>query len=223
MLHRSRSGFDVPRTRTSRAGRARFGLWPACLTRVGEWASAGAIAATGLWIIGSYGFSIYLSRFAGYDQTYGSVGAIVVLLIWFRLGAYAVLLGVQLTPDRTAAAPEQHPCGGISWPLGAAPPLRGIGASRTGAELQPAPTEGRFERDLVPTVLVPLVERLKRRTRDKDVLTLCEYVHGTIPGFRRTGDGTPPAVFPSALCPVCAARRAAETARKKRWRHGRRD
>jgi hypothetical protein len=36
-------------------------------------------------------------------------------------------------------------------------------------------------------------------------------------------DGTPPAVFPSALCPVCAARRAAETARKKRWRHGRRD
>ena len=73
-----------------------------------------------------------------------------------------------------------------------------------------------------------LVERLKRRTRDPDVLTLCEYVHGTdvdgtIPGFRRPGDGTPPAVFPSALCPVCAARWAAETARKKRWRHGRRD
>jgi hypothetical protein len=67
-----------------------------------------------------------------------------------------------------------------------------------------------------------LVDRLKRRTRDPDVLTLCEYVHGTIPAFRRPGDGwTPPAVFPSALCPVCAARRAAETARKKRWRHGR--
>ena len=53
------------------------------------------------------------------------------------------------------------------------------------------------------------------------MLTLCEYfhrtdVHGTIPGFRRPGDGTPPAVFPSALCPVCAARRAAEAARKKK-------
>ena len=41
-----------------------------------------------------------------------------------------------------------------------------------------------------------LVERLKRRTRDPDVLMLCEYVHGTdvhgtIPGFRRPGDGTP--------------------------------
>ena len=38
-----------------------------------------------------------------------------------------------------------------------------------------------------------LVERLKRRTRDPDVLTLCEYVrgtdvHGTIPAFRRPGD-----------------------------------
>ena len=37
-----------------------------------------------------------------------------------------------------------------------------------------------------------LVDRLKRRTRDPDVLTLCEYVHGTdvhgtIPGFRRPG------------------------------------
>ena len=75
-----------------------------------------------------------------------------------------------------------------------------------------------------------LVERLAR-TRDPDVLTLCEYVHGTdvhgtdvhgtdvhgtIPAFRRPGDGTPPAVFPSALCPVCAARRAAETAREKK-------
>ena len=65
-----------------------------------------------------------------------------------------------------------------------------------------------------------LIERLKRRTRDPDVLMLCEYVHGTdvhgtIPGFRRPGDGTPPAVIPSSSCPVCAARRAAETARKK--------
>jgi hypothetical protein len=54
-----------------------------------------------------------------------------------------------------------------------------------------------------------LVERLKRRTRDPEVLTLCEYVHGTdvhgtIPAFRRPGDGTPPAVIPSTSCPVCA-------------------
>jgi len=74
-----------------------------------------------------------------------------------------------------------------------------------------------------------MVERLKRRTRDPDVLTLCEYVHGTdvhgtIPAFRRPDvPWTPPVVILSTSCPVCAARRAAETARKKRWRHGHRD
>ena len=52
-----------------------------------------------------------------------------------------------------------------------------------------------------------LVDRLKRRTRDPEVLTLCDYVngmevHGTIPAFRQPGDGTPPAVFPTASCPV---------------------
>ena len=51
-----------------------------------------------------------------------------------------------------------------------------------------------------------LVERLKRRTRDPEVLTLCEYVHGadvhgTIPGFRRPGPGTQPAVIPVCLMP----------------------
>ena len=56
-----------------------------------------------------------------------------------------------------------------------------------------------------------LVDRLKRRTRDPDVLTLCEYVHGTdvhgtVQGFRRPDvPWTPPAVIPSTSCPVCAA------------------
>jgi hypothetical protein len=74
-----------------------------------------------------------------------------------------------------------------------------------------------------------LVERLKRRMRDPEILTLCEYVrgtdaHGTIPAFRRPDvPWTPPAVMmPSGSCPVCTVRRAAEAARKKRWRHGRR-
>ena len=58
--------------------------------------------------------------------------------------------------------------------------------------------------------------------RDPDVLALCEYVHGTdvhgtVQGFRRPDvPWTQPAVMPSASCPECAARRAAETARAER-------
>jgi len=76
-----------------------------------------------------------------------------------------------------------------------------------------------------------LVERLKRRTRDPDVLALCGYFEqklvdvtpGGVP-FRRPDapvvDVTPIAI--QATCPDCAARRAAATARQRRWRHGRR-
>ena len=77
-----------------------------------------------------------------------------------------------------------------------------------------------------------LVERLKRRTRDPDVLALCEYFE------RKFVDVTPvdvtfrrpdapvvnvtPVVVQATSCPDCAARRTAATARQRRWRHGRR-
>lgn len=60
------------------------------------WSSAGAMFATLLWIAGSVLFSIYVGRFASYDRTYGSIGAVVVLMLWFWLGAYAVLAGSEL-------------------------------------------------------------------------------------------------------------------------------
>ena len=72
----------------------RFG--PAGGNRGGQWSSAGAAFATALWIAGSIGFSLYVSQFANYDRTYGSIGALIVLLLWFWLGAYAVLAGAEL-------------------------------------------------------------------------------------------------------------------------------
>ena len=69
-----------------------------------------------------------------------------------------------------------------------------------------------------------LVERLKRRTRDPEVLALCEYVEGervNAAAFRRPGCCNVYCVA-STICPDCAARRTAATARQRRWRHGRR-
>ena len=64
-----------------------------------RWVSWGAAAATLLWIAGSALFSIYVDRVASYNKTYGSLGAVVVLLMWLWLTAYAVLLGAELDAE----------------------------------------------------------------------------------------------------------------------------
>ncbi len=53
----------------------------------------GLILAMTLWITASAGFSFYLSNFGDYNEVYGSIGAVVALLMWFYISAYSVLLG----------------------------------------------------------------------------------------------------------------------------------
>lgn len=64
-----------------------------------RWASWGAVIATVLWIIGSALFSLYVQSFANYNETYGSMGAVVILLTWFLLSAYAVLIGAEINAE----------------------------------------------------------------------------------------------------------------------------
>lgn len=78
------------------------------------WVTWGAALATSLWLIGSFAFSWYVSNFANYNATYGSLGAIVGLMLWFYLGSYAILLGAELnaemehqTAEDTTIGPEK--------------------------------------------------------------------------------------------------------------------
>ncbi len=66
--------------------------------RRGSWSVVlpGAIAATLLWVVTSIGFSVYVSSFGNYNQTYGALGAAIVLLLWFWLTSLAVIVGAQL-------------------------------------------------------------------------------------------------------------------------------
>lgn len=64
-----------------------------------QWVSWGAVIATVLWIIGSIAFSIYVRNFGSYNETYGSIGAVVILLLWFWLSAFIVLLGAELNAE----------------------------------------------------------------------------------------------------------------------------
>ena len=64
-----------------------------------QWLTPGALAATLLWLLGSAGFSIYVRNFSSYNETYGSIGAVVILLMWFWLSAYIVLLGAGINRE----------------------------------------------------------------------------------------------------------------------------
>jgi membrane protein len=64
-----------------------------------RWVSWGAVIATMLWIAASALFSLYVARFGAYDKTYGSLGAIVVLLMWLYLSAYIMLAGAELNAE----------------------------------------------------------------------------------------------------------------------------
>ena len=56
----------------------------------------GTILATVMWVVTSLGFSIYVSSFGNYNETYGTLGAGVVLLLWFWFTALSIVLGAEL-------------------------------------------------------------------------------------------------------------------------------
>jgi len=64
-----------------------------------QWVSVGAVVATLLWIAGSLLFSLYAANFGKYNETYGSLGAVVVVMLWLFLTVYAVILGAELNAE----------------------------------------------------------------------------------------------------------------------------
>jgi membrane protein len=64
-----------------------------------EWLSVGTLAAASLWIVGSSLLSWYLSNFASYSATYGSLGAAIGLMMWMWMSAIIVLWGAELNSE----------------------------------------------------------------------------------------------------------------------------
>jgi membrane protein len=81
-----------------------------------RWVSAGAVVALVLWLLGSVGFSYYVDNFGKYNQTYGALAAVIILLLWLFLSAFAVLLGAEFNAETerqtardTTTGPERPP------------------------------------------------------------------------------------------------------------------
>jgi membrane protein len=64
-----------------------------------HWVSMGSLFATAVWLLASAGFSLYVANFAHYDRTYGSLGAVIILLFWLYISFYIVLLGAEINAE----------------------------------------------------------------------------------------------------------------------------
>ena len=66
------------------------------IDRPRRWVTPGGLFAVTAWLLLSYGFRFYVSRFANYTLTYGSIGSVMVLMLWLYLTGIAVLVGGEI-------------------------------------------------------------------------------------------------------------------------------
>jgi membrane protein len=64
-----------------------------------SWITPGAFVGVGLWLLVSFAFRAYLSFFDSYSVTYGSLGAVIVLMLWFYLTGVAILIGGEVNSE----------------------------------------------------------------------------------------------------------------------------
>ena len=77
-----------------------------------RWVTWGSVIAATLWLVSSVLFSLYVRNFGSYGKTYGALGGVIVLIMWFYLQGYAIVLGAEFnaeTEHQTAVDTTQGP------------------------------------------------------------------------------------------------------------------
>jgi membrane protein len=69
------------------------------------WITPGAVLGTLLWLLVSLAFKLYIARFTDYNAAYGTIGAVIILLLWFYVSGIAILAGAELNAEIEHASP----------------------------------------------------------------------------------------------------------------------
>jgi len=64
-----------------------------------RWVTWGSVVAATLWLLSSFLFSLYVRDFGSYGKTYGALGGVIVLLMWFYLQAFSIVIGAELNAE----------------------------------------------------------------------------------------------------------------------------
>ena len=64
-----------------------------------RWVTWGSVIAASVWILGSLAFSLYVQNFGSYSQTYGTLGGVIALLMWFYLMGFTIVLGAEINAE----------------------------------------------------------------------------------------------------------------------------
>ncbi|HWE61645.1 MAG TPA: YihY/virulence factor BrkB family protein [Chloroflexota bacterium] len=81
---------------------------PALKTKCWHWLTPGAAIGIATWVLASIGFRVYLHFFNSYSVTYGSLGAVVILLMWFYITGLTLLAGAEINSEIQAAVMEKR-------------------------------------------------------------------------------------------------------------------
>jgi membrane protein len=69
------------------------------------WITPGSLAATSLWLIGSLAFRFYAVNVGNYEATYGALGGVILLLLWFYLSGLVIVIGAEMNAEIEHASP----------------------------------------------------------------------------------------------------------------------
>jgi membrane protein len=70
------------------------------------WLTPGSILATTVWLLASLGFKYYVANWGSYTETYGLIGAVMILLLWFYISGLVILVGAEMNAEIEHASPH---------------------------------------------------------------------------------------------------------------------
>jgi membrane protein len=71
----------------------------------------GSVVGVTIWILASFGLSLYVGSFGNYDVTYGSLGAVIIMLLWMWISSQALLIGAEINAILEKWSPEEKSSG----------------------------------------------------------------------------------------------------------------